>query len=1147
MSYNIETIWKDILLKNAEGNKFKNTRTIPPADRLSKIKYQIFEILVAETLARINPDVNWQVTHGSKDGGIDIIGFHNSTFKTPFLKEFPQQLTLGQIKRRNKGYRPDLFRDDIVKMYEYYTSNYIAKGKSLFQLIFIISTDNRSNLDNLKKDLQKEFKDKNHIRFIANVSSPINLIDATDIIKYWKLNFSFVKSILEDILSEEQMITFQKYLSELEINWISVRVEGNSCNRINENFSHCVTIISDIKELPINLKIKWECGSDNIQLLYPLQLIESSPSSYELDIVNEYRLPLCFRGLQEGTQNLGKLIISSDDDSYMQEVNLNNVEIQKDIFPVYQVAPNKEIAENLEKEIDNDVPTCDAFAITGCGGIGKSSLISNIFVKAANIGYLCIDVQHPHTIVNDSEVWSEVFLQIYSQYYHKVLYEDKIAEYTEEFLSPGFSLAWKADILGLLNNGTYIVSNIVECLVSVLYKASQKHKILLWFSDMHWMSENTEELLRKIITTLKNNQTYFCHKIVFLIEGRKNEMLLIDHKFRYPFAWNNFLSKTGIEDLKMNLWNPKDSKRFIIALLHSNQSKVNSSVPLKELTEYLLEYCNGVPMHILEQLKYLIIENKIFLKGDGSIVIEDTNWKGLFSDDIRELIQMRIHYYRERYSDLMDYIIIMARLSNHLEPSVSAYVLKKMRTCCPNLDALTMEMGFLNIKNDSITFLHEYYNMELRKLEVHEQRIVREILERCNKLHSNDIAMELCRIELAFMDSEIDYDSVCKKINRLLSSSTEDYFKAVLYEYLLKIPQEILSQNDSRRYHIYFELAQVFIRSGNWNFAKENLLKIINGCRESSGDYAYYEALAYQDLANIASGQLLLDESIDYVRTGLTNIEKWIALFPNDCNRLALAKELLLERLSICQLFSGDLENALNTQNTAFKSAGKRHDKYMQFRIDYERGGTRLHTNLKNGIQRLENRYIESLECTTLFEEESSLIHAMLLVGKLLKENTVRRKKKMEEIFNESIKLEYSIQDKAYNYTASINLQTAACARLIQTNSVDEALPIFIKSLEKAIDSNLDELLWKCYINIAQCYLFLGAKEESVHYADKCKRIIESMQQMNPRSRKSLNRLYALPTACADNILNEEKKPLCYDGLQIHNIIWNDLTFFIMN
>lgn len=1147
MDYSTEKIWKTILLKNIEGKKFKNTITIPFTDKDSKNKYQIFEILVAETLARINPDICWEVTHGCKDGGVDIIGFHNLAPKTPFIKEIPQQLTLGQIKRRNKGYRPDLFRDDIVKMYEYYTSNYISKGKSLFQLIFVISTDNKSNLDNLKENLKKEFEDKHHIRFIANVSSPVNLIDASDIIKYWKLNFDFVKSILDDILSDEQMAIFQKYLSELEINWISVRVEGNSCNRINENFVHCVTITSDIKDLPVHLKVKWTGGSNDIQLLYPLCLIESYPSGYELNILNEYRLSLCFRGLREGKKNLGKLIISSDDESYIQEVELNSVEIKKDIFPIYQVAPNKEIAEILEKEINNPHPACDAFAITGCGGIGKSSLISDIFVKAANLGYLCTDVPHPHTMVNDSGFWSKMFLQIYSQYFHKVLYEDKIVYYTEEFLNSGFNPVWKDDISALLNNSEYIVGNIVECFVSVLCKAAQKHKILLWLSDMHWMSENTEELLRKVITTLKGNPSYLNHRIMFLIEGRENEMLLTEHKFRYPFAWNNFLIKTEIENLKLKLWAPKDSKRFIIALLHCKPGKANAFDLPGELMEYLLKYCKGVPMHILEQLKYLIIKNKILLKSDGSLVIEDTNWKNLFSNDIKKLIRLRIYYYREKYPNLMDYIIILAKLSDYIDISISEYVIGQMRICCPDLDALTMEMGFLNIQNNKITFLHEYYNMELKALDPKKEQIVREILKQCNEAPLNDISIELCRIELTFMSTEINYSNACQKIKTLLSSVKEDHFKTVLYGYLLKIPQEILSQNDYYRYRIYFDLAQVIVRSGDWNFAKEYLLKIINECNENSSAYAYYEALAYQDLANIASGQLLLDESIDYARKGLTNIEKGIALFPKDSEHLTRAKELLLERLSICLLFSGELEGALNMQNTAFKSASKRHDKYMQLRIDYERGGTRLHSDIKDGIQRLRKRYKESLETVTLFEEEPALIHTMLLVGKLLKENTIRRKKKMEEIYNESIKLEYSIQDKAYNYTASINLQTAACARLIQTDSASEALPIFIKSLEKAIDSNLDELLWKCYINIAQCYLFLEAKEEALHYAKKCKSIIESMLQLNPNSRESLSRLYALPIACVDKILNKEKKLLCYDGLQIHNIVWNDLIFFIMN
>ena len=190
-------VWKEILLKNIKGEYFKNVKTIPKTPDALKKKYQIFEILIAETLANVYPDIKWEVTSGSKDDGIDISGIFSPKLQTPFVKEKIEQLILGQIKRRNKGYRFDHFRTDIDKMFDHYASNYTAKGKSLFQLLFIISTDNNNNVDNLKSDLANEFEHKKHLRFVANISSPINIIDATDIIRYWKINYGFIKKILE--------------------------------------------------------------------------------------------------------------------------------------------------------------------------------------------------------------------------------------------------------------------------------------------------------------------------------------------------------------------------------------------------------------------------------------------------------------------------------------------------------------------------------------------------------------------------------------------------------------------------------------------------------------------------------------------------------------------------------------------------------------------------------------------------------------------------------------------------------------------------------------------------------------------------------------------------------------------------------------
>lgn len=114
-----------------------------------------------------------------------------------------------------------------------------------------------------------------------------------------------------------------------------------------------------------------------------------------------------------------------------------------------------------------------------------------------------------------------------------------------------------------------------------------------------------------------------------------------------------------------------------------------------------------------------------------------------------------------------------------------------------------------------------------------------------------------------------------------------------------------------------------------------------------------------------------------------------------------------------------------------------------------------------------------------LFVEEPALIHAMELVGKLLKAWHEPDLSAIQNIYDKSMELDILIKNKGYNYGASINLQTARCANLCMTNDIESTIPLFMKSLEKAVDANLDELLWKCYLNISQCYQHIGASEEA--------------------------------------------------------------------
>ncbi len=1154
---NNKSIWETVLLKNVKGANFQNVKTIPNMDGALERKYQVFEVLVAETLAQIRPEVKWEITYGSKDEGIDIKGVYSSSLKTPFSTESPQALILGQIKRRNKGYRFDHFRTDIDKMFEYYSNHCLKGNQSLFQLLFVISTDNVNNIINLRNNLEEEKEQKRHVRFIANISSPICLIDAIEIIRYWKLNFNFVKNIIGNIFASEQMALFSSYLSDISVKWISIKIEHNDNRLVNVPFEYRIVVNSDIKNIPLDIIAEWKPnGEDNesIQLLYPLKMVSSGHKGLQLRIINSYTFSMMFRSLQEGMHNLGSIIFRSSDGTLCHEASLGSVLIRNTLFPVYQVKPNKHISETLEKELSNTTPECAVYAITGLGGIGKSSLISDIMVKAANKLYLCIDAQNPKGFKDDTYILFEILKEIYRNHIHEIFMENKFVEYTQLFLKNGYNSKWESELYNFFEKKDFNINVIVECFVTVLLKALRYENIFIWLSDMHWVSERTGEFLRKIIYTLKNSSDYMDHKILFLMEGRSGEKLLYNHKYYLPYAWDNFLVKTEMIHKEMEIWKLEDSRKFIISLLqtYQNQSDLNKSQ--EKILKLLLRYTNGIPMHIVEQFRYLINCEKAVLKRDGTVFILDPNCENLFSNNIIQLIRARMSFFHEKYTDFVDCMILFANLFDCMTLQLSSYLIDILQERYAEYESIFVEMGIGTLDGATIYFQHEYYINVLRNIKIKNQELLENCLDWIRMQEDFDINLSFGYLSLCFLRKKVDYHDVCQSIIVLQKKIRNSKDKKTIYEYLCKIPNTILIKYNYKLYKVYFELAQMIIQCGNWELAAEYLRKILNGIDEECQEYYRYKALAYQDLSNILSGQLLLDESIKYASDGIDEVREALLKYPQNGGDLEMVEELLIERLAICQLFSGDIDSAAMTQEQAYQKAVARDDSYTKLRIEYEKGDLLLHKNLTEGIKILEQKYIESLSCNMLFVEEPSLIHAMELVGKLLKAWREMDLPEIEKIYEKSMELDTLIKDKGYNYGASINLQTIACANLYITNNIEDTIPLFMKSLEKAIDANLDELLWKCYINIAQCYQHIGAEEEATLYAQKCINIIDNMLQQNPIGRPHLERLFQYPIECLIKIVADYNPKYIYDhncnihsDLKIHYVKWNECSFFIMN
>ena len=81
-------VWKNVLLKLVKAGELDYSSTL--SDLSKKTKIQIFEFLVAETLAQIYPEMDWRVSQVQGDQGVDLYGIGKcplspTTFKAPTL------------------------------------------------------------------------------------------------------------------------------------------------------------------------------------------------------------------------------------------------------------------------------------------------------------------------------------------------------------------------------------------------------------------------------------------------------------------------------------------------------------------------------------------------------------------------------------------------------------------------------------------------------------------------------------------------------------------------------------------------------------------------------------------------------------------------------------------------------------------------------------------------------------------------------------------------------------------------------------------------------------------------------------------------------------------------------------------------------
>lgn len=1145
--------WKHILLKNVLGSEFKNTITIKEED-FNK-KFQVFEVLVTETLARMDTKTTWYTVPVGKDDGIDFIGTRNP-IENPYLNYAPQ-LVLGQVKRRKDGYRTDSFRYDIVKIVDHFEQNQ-SQSYSLVEIIHVISSDKNVDFNSLINSLSYNYQ---HYHIM-----PIN---ATDFFQYWSLNPAMILSILENVFSKNELLQLIMEFSAVQCSLdkrITVTGIPNYEGYIGEKVICQYVLKSDI-DLTINLYARIELNEDfkeTVDVCYPRNIIKENIDGFRFVLFHEYKLSICFLPHKIYTGEMGNLHIFTETGSIIQTIPLGIIKINNAFAPLFYPTPNAQILDTLKKKVTN-LNSCCFFSVIGTGGTGKSALIKEVMLTAQNKEYDCVTVAHPHNHTQPRKIIYELFMFLVNQDIENMPLYEQAYELIWEYLGCNAQPYWAQVLMNYFTNEKDVDLNILlEIIIILLIIKSSSTAIFIWFSDMHWSETESLQLLWMLIDKIQHYKSYFSSNIILLFEGRDNEFINIQNSNYYPEEWNNFIKNTLIQTLALEKWTYEQSYDYLDLLI--NSKKINDDIVgerrKRKFINNILKYTQGNPFHINETIKHLYEDKYLDIDEFGYLYLPNIVVPPTIKTNYIGAIQLRIDFYKKRYSNLLDIFILLCNILEYNRYSFYQYAIKKMANLPENIKSILHDMNFISIERNKIIFQHEFYYQMLKETAISDVNNVY-FAKEWYKKHA-PFYNPLDVISLNILLDESDENEIVQCMHDIWKNQDErmkleaNYF-SLQFSYLL------LEKLNLTHAEIFYEIGIILIKIGDWKEAEKNFHEIL-AMHSQDASVILFKILAQKQLANIYGIHLQLDRSVQVANEALKMVSYYIKNFheyninEEYLKELSRQEILVLSRLAVSYWFSGQIDQAIPLYEQALFKAQAINDIYSISHTLYEQGMCLMHKNTATGLKLIEQGlqlFPGRAAYTSSHEYDLICTEKFIGIIKLWSESDAESFP--NEIITELETLCTKLGVGIANYESALCHMLNGIRHVCEGN-YQEAIDYFYISVDCCKMSNLDVILWKNYLNIAQIYKFLSDTGNSIdynmaqakYYAGLAEILLKQTMSQNIETNEHIENLYLLPMEIIDSVLKEHacimQRHLNKIGKQIPIYIKvNNFIFFIMD